>query len=66
MTVTGQNRIFKAGLALSPELPLAQPGDTVTLTFLDTGQNVVTLTSFSDQSIPLSGPTPAPTAQPTP
>ena len=61
MTVNGQNRIFKAGLALSPELPLAQPGDTVTLTFLDTGQNVVTLTSFSDQSIPLSGPTPTAT-----
>ncbi len=66
MTVTGQTRIFKAGLALSPELPLAQPGDTVTLTFLDTGQDVVTLTSFSDQSIPLSGPTPTPGAQATP
>ena len=64
MTINGQSRIFKAGLALSPELPLAQPGDTVTLTFLDTGQNVVTLTSFSDQNIPLSGATPA--AQPTP
>lgn len=62
MTIEGQTRIFKAGLALSPELPLAQPGDTVTLTFLDTGQNVVTLTSFSDQSIPLSGPTPTPGA----
>lgn len=61
MTLTGQSgqgRIFKAGLALSPELPLAQPGDTVTITFLDTGQNVVTLTSFSDQSVPLTGPTP--------
>ncbi len=60
MTLAGQTRIFKAGLALSPELPLAQPGDTVTLTFLDTGQNVVTLTNFGDQSIPLSGPTPTP------
>jgi hypothetical protein len=61
MTLSGQSRIFKAGLALSPELPLAQPGDTVTLTFLDTGQNVVTLTGFSDQSIPLGIPTPTPT-----
>ncbi len=66
MTLTGQARIFKAGLALSPELPLAQPGDSVTLTFLDTGQNVVTLTSFSDQSIPLGAPTPTPSAQATP
>ena len=64
MTIAGQSRIFKAGLALSPELPLAQPGDTVTLTFLDTGQNVVTLTNFSDQSIPLSGATPTPAATP--
>lgn len=60
MTLAGQTRIFKAGLALSPELPVAQPGDTVTLTFLDTGQNVVTLTSFGDQNIQLGGPTPTP------
>jgi hypothetical protein len=53
MTVAGQTRIFKAGLALSPELPLAQPGDSVTLTYLDTGQNVVTLSSFSDANLPL-------------
>jgi len=64
MTVSGQNHIFKAGLALSPELPLAQPGDTVTLTFLDTGQNVVTLTNFGDQSIPLGATMPA--SSPTP
>ncbi len=66
MTLVGQTRIFKAGLALSPELPLAQPGDSVTLTYLDTGQNVVTLTNFGDQNIPLSGPTPTPGAQATP
>ncbi|MDE3229259.1 MAG: hypothetical protein KGO05_05215 [Chloroflexota bacterium] len=64
MTIAGQSRIFKAGLALSPELPLAQPGDSVTLTFLDTGQNVVTLTSFSDADIPLSGAQPTPIATP--
>jgi hypothetical protein len=55
MTLDGQSKIFKAGLALSPELPLAQPGDTVSVTYLDTGQNVVTLTAFNDQSIPLGG-----------
>jgi hypothetical protein len=65
MTLNGQSRIFKAGLALSPELPLAQPGDSVTLSYLDTGQNVVTLTAFSDSSIPL-GASPSPTATPTP
>ncbi len=59
MTIAGQQRIFKAGLALSPELPLAQPGDSVTVTFLDTGQTVVTITSFSDANIPLTAPTPS-------
>lgn len=63
MTLDGQTKIFKAGLALSPALPLAQPGDTVSVTYLDTGQDVVTLTAFSDQSIPLSGPAPSPSAQ---
>ncbi len=58
MTLNGQTKIFKAGLALSPELPLAQPGDTVSVTYLDTGQSVVTLTAFSDQSIPFGGSTP--------
>jgi hypothetical protein len=66
MTISGQDRIFKAGLALSPELPLAQPGDTVTLSFLDTGQHVVTLTAFSDASIPLGVAAPAPSASATP
>ncbi|HEX8982604.1 MAG TPA: hypothetical protein VF792_07540 [Ktedonobacterales bacterium] len=59
MTIAGQQHIFKAGLALSPELPLAQPGDSVQLTFLDTGQTVVTITSFSDTNIPLPAPTPS-------
>ena len=63
MTLEGQTKIFKAGLALSPELPLAQPGDMVSVTYLDTGQSVVTLTTFSDQSIPLAGPAPSPGAQ---
>ncbi|HUY79511.1 MAG TPA: hypothetical protein VMV29_22265 [Ktedonobacterales bacterium] len=58
LLIAGQSRIFTAGLALSPELPLVQPGDTVQLSFLDTGQNVVTLTAFSDLSLPLGSPTP--------
>ena len=51
MLLDGQTHIFKAGLALSPELPLVQPGDTVTVTYLDTQETVVTLTAFSDESI---------------
>ena len=64
MLLEGQSRIFKAGLALSPELPLVQPGDTVTVTYLDTQETVVTLTAFSDTSIHVGGtqPTPAATA----
>ena len=62
MTLDGQTKIFQAGLTLSPELPLAQPGDTVSVTYLDTGQSVVTLSAFSDQNIPLGGPTPTPGA----
>lgn len=60
----GQTRIFEAGIALSPQLPLVQVGDTVKVTFLDTGQSVVTLTAFSDQSLPVSAP--SPTASPSP
>ncbi len=62
MTLDGQMKIFQAGLTLSPELPLAQPGDTVSVSYLDTGQSVVTLTAFTDQNIPLSGSTPSPGA----
>ena len=62
----GQTRIFEAGIALSPQLPLVQVGDTVKVTFLDTGQSVVTLTAFSDLSLPVSAgsPTPSPSATP--
>ena len=61
LLLDGQTRIFEAGLALSPKLPLVQPGDTVRLTFLDTGQNVVTLTSFDDANIQVGAGTPTPT-----
>jgi hypothetical protein len=59
MLLAGQpNHIFQAGLPLSPELPLVQPGDTIEGTYLDTGENSVTFTSFSDLSLPLATPTP--------
>ena len=50
-TLDGQSKIFEAGIALSPKLPLAQPGDSVHITYLDTGESTVTLTSFDDSSI---------------
>jgi hypothetical protein len=55
MLLEGQQHIFKAGLALSPQLPLVQPGDTVKVTYLDTQETVVTLTAFNDESIQLGG-----------
>lgn len=66
MLLDGQTHIFKAGLALSPELPLVQPGDAVTVTFLDTQETVVTLTAFNDSSIHVGGPPPTPVATATP
>jgi hypothetical protein len=54
----GKTVIYKAGLALSAKLPLVQPGDTVNVTYLDTGQSVVTLTAFDDLSIQTSSLTP--------
>jgi hypothetical protein len=60
-TLAGQQRIFEAGLALSPQLPLAQPGDHVRVTYLDTGQQQVTLTAFDDLNIPLEAPAATPT-----
>ncbi|MBF6592119.1 MAG: hypothetical protein IVW57_16540, partial [Ktedonobacterales bacterium] len=56
--INGQSRIFQASLALSAELPLVQPGDRIQATFLDTGLSVVTLNSFTDLDIHISGPTP--------
>jgi hypothetical protein len=64
MLLDGQTRIFKAGLALSPELPLVQPGDTVTVTYLDTQETVVTLTAFNDASIHVGGTQSTPAATP--
>lgn len=61
--IEGQTRIYEAGLPLSPQLPLVKPGDQITGEFLDTGQSVVTLTSFADLD-PRFGPPPAATATP--
>jgi len=58
LLLEGQTRIFTAGLVLSPELPLARPGDTVSVTFLDTGETTVTLTAFDDTSIAAGTPAP--------
>lgn len=58
--LNGQTRIFKASLQISAELPVVQPGDTVKLTFLETGQSTVTVTSFTDLSVQVTTPTPNP------
>ncbi len=59
MLLAGQSHIFSAGLAVSSELPLVQPGDTVVGTYVDTGQTVVMFSQFTDLSLPLSTATPA-------
>ena len=75
--ISGQNVIFTANLSLSPKLPLVQPGDTVTGTYLSTTGKAgatVDLKTFDDLSIKLGGtvtPTPSPgggtpTVSPTP
>ena len=58
----GQTRIFQAPLSVSSALPLVREGDAVQLTYVETGQAVVTVTAFSDQNIQLA--TPAPSATP--
>ncbi len=67
--IAGQSKIFTANLALSPKLPLVQPGDTVTGSYLNTAGTVVGFRTFDDLSINLGGtPTPGtiPTPTPTP
>jgi hypothetical protein len=64
LLLQGQTRIFRAGLQLSAELPLVREGDAVSVTYLDTGQTVVTLTRFDDSNIQLATPTPTPSASP--
>jgi hypothetical protein len=62
--VSGQSHIFTATAAISSILPLVQPGDDVSGTYLETGQQVESLTTFTDNSIVL--PTPVPSPAPTP
>src|SRR5215467_1833352 len=63
--IAGQGKIFTANLALSPKLPLVEPGDTVTGSYFNTGGTVVNFTSFDDLTIIL-GITPTPGTLPTP
>ena len=67
LQIAGQGKIFTANLGLSPKLPLVQPGDTISGTYLDTGGNVVNFNKFDDLSISLGGGgTPTPTGTPSP
>ncbi len=61
LQVAGQKVIFTANLSLSAKLPLVQPGDTVTVTYVSTTQTVVNLQSFDDTNINI-GVTPTPGA----
>ncbi len=59
LQIAGQTQIFTANLSLSPKLPLVQPGDTVTGTYLNAGGTVVNFKSFDNLSMNLGGtPTP--------
>src|SRR5579883_3373130 len=53
MQIAGQNLIFQANLSLSPKLPLVQPGDIVTGTYLNTGGTTVDFQTFDDLTINL-------------
>jgi hypothetical protein len=62
--IAGQSKIFTANLGLSPKLPLVEPGDTVTGSYLNTSGTVVEFKTFDDLSINLGG-TPTPGTIPT-
>ena len=67
LQIAGQNLIFRAALTLSPKLPLVQPGDTITGTYLSTTSTTVDFQTFDDLTINLGGtPTPAPSPGQTP
>lgn len=55
LQIAGQKHIFTASLSLSPQLPLVQINDVVTGSYRETGQTVVTLDTFTDQSLDLGG-----------
>ncbi|HEY4388875.1 MAG TPA: hypothetical protein VGN34_30870, partial [Ktedonobacteraceae bacterium] len=70
LQIAGQSILFKADLSLSQKLPLVQPGDTVTGTYLNTGGTLVAFETFDDSDIVVGTPaasatpvlTPTPTA----
>jgi hypothetical protein len=64
--IEGQSVIFTANLTLSPKLPLVQPGDLVTASYLTGGGTIVDLQSFDDLSIDLKAPSATPTPVGTP
>lgn len=67
LQIAGQHQIFQADLSLSPKLPLVQPGDTVTGTYLNTNTTTVTFQTFDDLTINLNNnPAPTPNATPSP
>ena len=65
LQIEGQNLIFRANLSLSQKLPLVQPGDMVTGTYLNTGGTTVDFQSFDDLTLSLNS-TPIPTPSGTP
>ena len=62
--VQGQSIIFTANLNLSPKLPLVQPGDTITGTYLNTGGTLQNFQSFDDLTITLGSSSGTPTPHP--
>lgn len=64
LQIQGQKVIFTANLSLSPKLPLVQPGDTVTGTYLNTGATVVTFNTFDDTNINIGTAVPGGAATP--
>ncbi|HCI81595.1 MAG TPA: hypothetical protein DHW02_18115, partial [Ktedonobacter sp.] len=70
LQIGSQKVIFTANLALSAKLPLVQPGDTVTVSYLPTTARVINIQKFDDTSINLGTPpttgTPGVGATPTP
>jgi hypothetical protein len=49
-------KVFTGNSRISQELPLAKDGDKVTITFVETGEDEVSMQSFNDHSIDLPRP----------
>lgn len=48
-----ENLVFSGTADLSPKLPLTQPGDEVTIEYIDSKENVVPILSFENASVPV-------------